>query len=173
MRILKRTENRFVGAKQALVSVLMLSAAVFSTSSDALTNINISVTVMAPPPCVINGDQTIQVDFGQNVVISRIDGSNYLTTIDYTLECKGPSKNAMKMMIEGTGAGFDSDVLQTVKTDLGIALKQNGQPLRLNQWLNFTYPTRPVLQAVPVKKAGANLPTGVFFAGATLKVDYQ
>ncbi|AGP46490.1 hypothetical protein D3C81_37290 [compost metagenome] len=156
-----------------LVSVLLLSATAFSTGSGAATTINISGTIMAPPPCVINGDKTIQVDFGQNVVISRIDGSNYLKTIDYTLECKSQSKNAMKMMIEGSGAGFDSGVIQTVKTDLGIALKQNGQPLRLNQWLNFTYPMQPVLQAVPVKKAGANLPTGMFFAGATLKVDYQ
>jgi len=157
----------------ALISVAISCAAAFSSGSDAATTINISGTIMAPPPCVINGDKTIQVDFGQNVVISRIDGSNYLKTIDYTLECKSQSKNAMKMMIEGTGAGFDSGVLQTVKTDLGIALKQNGQPLRLNQWFNFTYPMQPVLQAVPVKKNGANLPTGNFFAGATLKVDYQ
>ncbi|WP_100220768.1 fimbrial protein [Serratia plymuthica] len=152
----------------ALVVLPLMAAAAAGTAT-----VSIRVTVLAPPPCVINGDKTIQVDFGQNVVISRIDGSNYLKTIDYTLECKSQSKNAMKMMIEGTGAGFDSGVIQTVKTDLGIALKQNGQPLRLNQWLNFTYPMQPVLQAVPVKKAGANLPTGMFFAGATLKVDYQ
>jgi len=157
----------------ALISVAISCAAVFSTGSDAATAINISGTIMAPPPCVINGDWTIQVDFGQNVVISRIDGSNYLKTIDYTLECKSQSKNAMKMMIEGSGAEFDSGVLQTFTPNLGIALKQNGQPLRLNQWLNFTYPMQPVLQAVPVKKVGANLPTGPFFAGATLKVDYQ
>ncbi|CAI1174358.1 putative minor fimbrial subunit StfF [Serratia quinivorans] len=147
--------------------------AVFSMGSRAATPINISGTIMAPPPCVINGEKTIMVDFGENVVISRIDGSNYLTTIKYTLECKEQTKNAMKLMIAGTAAGFNSDLIQTFRTDLGIALKQNGQPLRVNQWMNFNYPAQPVLQAVPVKKPGADLPTGGFFAGATLKVDYQ
>ncbi|WP_232245961.1 fimbrial protein [Serratia plymuthica] len=137
------------------------------------TTVNIKVTVLAPPPCVINGDKTIVVNFGSNVEISRVDGSNYLKTIDYTLECKGNTKNAMKMMIEGSGAAFDNGVLQTSKTDLGIALKQNGQPFKVYQWVNFTYPAKPVLQAVPVKRSGSTLSTGMFYTTATLKVDYQ
>ncbi|WP_081248362.1 fimbrial protein [Serratia plymuthica] len=153
-----------------LVGALAVLPLIATASS---TTVNVKVTVLAPPPCVINGDNTIVVNFGSNVVISRVDGSNYLKTIDYTLECKGNTKNAMKMMIEGSGATFDSGVLQTNKTDFGIALKQNGQPLKVYQWVNFTYPAKPVLQAVPVKRSGSTLSTGTFFAGATLKVDYQ
>lgn len=167
-------EKKYYSAwKAALLIMTLFSMMVLSAASRAVTNINVSGTIMAPPPCVINGDKTIVVNFGNNVVISRVDGSNYLTTIDYTLECKGNTKNAMKMMIEGTGATFDSGVLQTNRTDLGIALKQNGQPLKVYQWVNFTYPAKPVLQAVPVQRSGATLPTGIFYAGATLKVDYQ
>ncbi|WP_368734406.1 fimbrial protein, partial [Enterobacter cloacae] len=79
-----------------------------------------------------------------------VDGQNHLTTVDYTLECESGSSNAMKMAIMGSPTAFDGSALQTNITDFGIALKANGMPLTINNWLNFTYPDKPVLQAVPV-----------------------
>ncbi len=154
--------NVFFGALLAAVP-LMLQAA---------TTVTVKVTVVAPPPCVINGDRPIEVDFGE-VMTTRVDGSSYRVPVDYSLSCSGQSKNAMKLQVLGTGAAFDAAVLRTNKTGLGIQLQQGDSKLTLNSWLNFTYPNTPELWAVPVKQSGAALSGGEFTAGATMKVAYQ
>jgi type 1 fimbria pilin len=77
------------------------------------------------------------------------------------------------MKIKGNQTAFDNTALQTNITDFGVALRANGLPLKINDWVNFTYPDKPVFQAVPVKKAGVTLKGGDFIAGATLMVEYQ
>lgn len=141
--------------------------------AQALTTVTVKVTIVAPPSCVINDNRPIEVDFGNEVAISRLDGNSYRQPVKYTLVCKGLTANAMKMQIQGTGAGFDSAVLATNKADLGIMLLNDDKKLAVNSWQNFTYPTTPTLQAVPVKKAGAKLTAGGFTAGASMRVDYQ
>ncbi|VEI15219.1 Minor fimbrial protein prsF precursor [Serratia plymuthica] len=135
--------------------------------------VTIKVTVIAPPPCTINGDQTIDVDFGSELLTTQIDGSNYIKTVDYSLECKDNTSNAMKLKVQGSATTYDASALQTNMADLGVALKANGNPLTINNWVKFTYPDKPVLQAVPVKRAGSTLSGGDFAAAATLMVDYQ
>ncbi|MGQ8708715.1 fimbrial protein [Serratia sp. TSA_198.1] len=159
--------------RSVFVSVLLLSTAAFSTGSDAVTNLNISGTIIAPLSCVINGSQAIFVDFGNDLVTTRVDGSNYMKTVDYILTCKNNAFNAIKMKIEGSVTAFNNSALQTEQTDLGIELRANGLPLPINSWLNFTYPNKPLLQAVPVKRAGGTLRAGDFSAAATLMVAYQ
>ncbi|WP_421105896.1 fimbrial protein [Serratia marcescens] len=134
--------------------------------------VTVKVTVVTAPPCTINGDRVIEVDFG-DVIVPRVDGNQYLKTVDYSLECKGQLANAMKLAVQGIPTAFDNTALQTNVMDFGIALRANGQPLAINSWMNFTYPNKPTLQAVPVKRAGADLPGGEFSAGATLMVLYQ
>ncbi|MGP0843280.1 fimbrial protein [Serratia sp. CY83965] len=139
----------------------------------ASTTIKVTVTIVAPPPCVINNNNLIEVNFGNDVMTTRIDGSYKKQPVVYSLECKNAPNNAMKLQIQGTGAGFDSEVLQTNKDGLGVALLRNGSRQPINSWINFTYPTKPTLEAVPVKQAGATLRGGEFSAGATMKVEYQ
>ncbi len=138
----------------------------------AATTVTVKVTVVAAPPCTINGDRVIEVDFG-DVIVPRVDGRQYLKMVDYSLECKGQLSNAMKLAVQGNPTAFDNTALQTNVADFGIALRANGQPLAINSWMNFTYPSKPTLQAVPVKRAGADLPGGEFSAAATLMVLYQ
>jgi type 1 fimbria pilin len=134
--------------------------------------VTVKVTVVAPPPCVINDDRPIDVEFG-DVMTTRVDGDNYKMPVNYTLSCTGGTSNAMKLQVKGTGAAFDAAVLQTNQTGLGIELRQGASKLAVNSWLNFTYPNKPELWAVPVKQAGATLTGGEFSAGATMAVDYQ
>ncbi|MGF6191422.1 fimbrial protein [Serratia sp. 2723] len=134
--------------------------------------VTVKVTVVAPPPCVINDDRPIDVEFG-DVMTTRVDGDNYKMVVNYTLSCPGAPSNAMKLQVKGTGAAFDATVLQTNKTGLGIELRQGDSKLAVNGWLNFTYPNKPELWAVPVKQRGATLTGGEFSAGATMAVDYQ
>ncbi|CUZ93809.1 putative minor fimbrial subunit StfE [Serratia marcescens] len=138
------------------------------------TNITVSVTVLAPLPCVFDGNKPIEVNFGDEVLTTRIDGGNYRMPIAYSLSCSGQGKNAMKLQIAGNGASFNSQLLQTNVNGLGIALLRNGTRIPLNSWQSFTYSTTlPVLEAVPVRQAGVELPTGEFSASATLRADYQ
>ena len=139
----------------------------------ASSTIKVTVTVIAPPPCVINNNNLIEVNFGNDVMTNRIDGSYRKQTVVYSVECTNAPDNAMKMQIQGTGAGFDSEVLKTNMDDLGVALLYNGNRQPINTWVNFTYPNMPTIEVVPVKLAGATLSGGAFSAGATMKVEYQ
>ncbi|HEJ7990411.1 TPA: fimbrial protein [Serratia liquefaciens] len=152
-----------------LVALMVL----YGPQAQAVATIKVTVTIVAPPPCVINNNNLIEVNFGNDVMTTRIDGSYKKQSVLYSVECKNASNNAMKMQIQGNSAVFDSEVLQTNKDDLGIALLRNGNRQPLNAWLNFTYPNLPTLEAVLVKQAGATLSGGVFSAGATMKVEYQ
>ena len=134
--------------------------------------VTVKVTVVAPPPCVINDDRPIDVEFG-DVMTSRVDGYNYKMPVNYTLSCTGGTSNAMKLQVKGTGAAFDTTLLQTNKAKLGIELRQGDSKLAVNDWLNFTFPNKPELWAVPVKQSGATLTGGEFSAGATMTVAYQ
>jgi hypothetical protein len=139
---------------------------------NAVTRVEVKVTVVAPPPCIINDDRPIIVDFGE-VITTRIDDSNNRLPVDYTLSCKDAPYNTMRMKIQGNGAHFDSTVLQTSKNGLGIELQNNKNKFSVNSWLNFIYPNKPDLWVVLVKQRGATLTGGEFTAGATMKVDYQ
>lgn len=152
-----------------MASSFSSAASVFNKTA----TVNVSVTIFAAPPCVINSNNTINVDFGNTVLTSDIDGIQYMKPVTYTLNCTSAASNALKLSIKGNGASFDSDVLKTSNSDLGIKLMRNGQAFPLNTASNFTYPNIPVLQAVPVKKANATLSTGYFFGTATLLVEYQ
>ncbi|MGM0513167.1 MAG: fimbrial protein [Pseudomonadota bacterium] len=139
-------------------------------------SVNISVTVRAPLPCVLNDNLPIQVLF-DDVITTRVDGKNYRRKVEYSLKCSAPASNAMKFQVYGQAAlvGFDTEVpvLQTLAAGLGIAMLLEGKPLAINQWVNFTYPQLPQLEAVLLKQAGVTLAAGGFTAVATLKVEYQ
>ncbi len=134
--------------------------------------ITVKVTVLTPPPCTINDNRPIEVEFG-DVMTTRVDGDSYRMPVNYTLGCTGASSNSMKLQVQGNGASFDGTALKTSKTGLGIKLQQGSNKLAINSWLKFTYPNQPELWAVPVKQNGVTLAGGEFTAGATMKVDYQ
>lgn len=134
--------------------------------------VTVKVVVMAPPPCVINGDRLIEVEFG-DVMTTRVDGNNYRIPVDYTLSCTGASSRMMKMKMAGIGATFDGSVLMTTTAGLGLQLQQGDRKLPLNTWQNFVYPLTPRLWVVPVKQSGVALKGGEFYAGATMQIAYQ
>lgn len=155
--------------KAWLGGVLMLASPLVTAS----TTVTVKVTVVAPPPCVVNGDRPIEVEFG-DVMTTRVDGHHYRTPVNYTLLCSGGSPNAIKLQVKGNTASFDRAVLQTNKAGLGIQLQRGDSKLGVGQWVNFTYPNKPDLWAVPVKQGTATLTGGEFFtSGATLNVAYQ
>jgi len=129
--------------------------------------------VLTAPPCEVNNNQLIEVNFGNDVLTTRVDGDYKKRPVPYSIQCPPGAPAAMKMQVEGTGAVFDGEVLLTQITDFGIEIQTNGRRLPLNSWVNFSYPNWPPLEAVPVKRSGASLAGGYFSAGATMKVEYQ
>lgn len=150
-------------------------AALLPLCEGAMAQVSVYIrgVILAPPPCVINAGSTLNVPFGDDLMTTRIDGVNYRRGVPYTLTCGPQPSNNMKITLQGTGAGFGSAYLGTSKSDLGIKLLLNGAAWPLNNAVNFTYPTLPVIEAVPVKKPGSTLTGGAFSASATLVVALQ
>ena len=145
-----------------------------SQGVQAETSLTIRAVIIAPPPCVINSGSTLNVPFGNDLHTTRIDGVNYRRDVPYTVRCDPPVySNDMTLELKGTGASFDGTVLSTRKADLGVKLFANGADWPLNTAVRFTHPNFPVVQAVPVKRAGVNLTGGAFDASATLVIEYQ
>ncbi len=152
--------------------VCMLGILPIIAGAASTNNVTVKITVVAPPPCIVNNNKVIDVDFGE-VMTTRVDGTNYRKQVNYTLACPNSSSKLVKLQIQGIGASFDSSVLKTSVNGLGIKLQKDSNKLPINSWLNFTYPNAPDLWAVPVMQTGTNLLAGDFTAGATMKIDYQ
>lgn len=146
---------------------------IIGTSLSYADNMLFSGTLINPPPCVINNSGTIVVNFGDDVLTSRVDGTLYMQPVIYTLKCSGAVDNALKMMIKGNEASFNSSILSTSNLSLGIKLLRDDQILPINRSFNFSYPMIPVLSAVPVKQTGSALSAGQFSGTATMVVEYQ
>lgn len=141
------------------------------------TSLTVKVTIMLSPPCTINGNNPIEVDFGE-ILTTQVDGVSNRRKIEYSLDCPSGQllKNALKMQIQGSTIALNNATPALAvpgKANFGIQLQQETTPLSLNTWINFTYPNIPTLYAVPVKQAGSTLVTGEFTASSTMKVDYQ
>ncbi|CAI2790836.1 putative minor fimbrial subunit StfE [Serratia grimesii] len=162
-----------------LITLVTLPGTHTGPAAKDLSNITMSITgtVIESAPCKINGGNTIDVYFGEDLLTTRIDGVNYRKPVNYTLDCTNAGNRAIRMQIQGLSATFDSRVLATTeRRDLGIALRLTagdaGWPI--NSWMQLdSSMTAPALQAVPVKALGSQLTAGRFSAGATLVVDYQ
>lgn len=139
----------------------------------ASSTVTMRATIIVPA-CTINGSRPVDVDFG-DVSTDRVNGVNYAQPLNFTLNCTGLTSPALKVQLTGTGAVFDSTSLRTSVTDLGVAFTDAaGNRMALNaDWLNFTYPSLPVVKAVPVMRPGGTLPAGGFTAAATLVIEQQ
>ncbi|WP_367651425.1 fimbrial protein [Serratia fonticola] len=161
-----------------LLTVLLATPLLLSSPpAIAFTMVSVRATVLDPPSCVISGsqpNQPIEVNFGDEVMTNKVDGKNYMLTVEYSLQCTGGNTDALRLQIQGAPAAFNPAALATAQqSNLGIELWANNARFPVNSWINFTYPSIPVLKAVPVKKSGTTLAAGKFSAVATLKIDVQ
>lgn len=152
---------------------LLLLTVCISGSVLADATVNFSGTLIEAPPCVVNNNNVITVNFGNEVMTTRIDGTQYRKPIDFDLDCSMAVSSKQKVRITGTPASFDSTALAGGKSGLGIALYNGDTRLNLGSWLNFTDPNIPRLYAVPIKQSGITLSGGAFRVMASLVVEYQ
>lgn len=141
--------------------------------SGASANLTFSGTLNEPPPCTIDGGNTIEVDFG-DVGVKRVDGVKYRKGVGYIITCGADTLPwELKLSVNGTATAFDGSAVQTSVPELGIRLFQNNLPFALNTPLDINLSSPPVLEAVPVQRLGAVLTPARFTAVATLLAEYE
>ncbi|MEB7886679.1 fimbrial protein [Serratia fonticola] len=162
---------RQVGALYLLMSVLGMT---LPQAQADTANLNLTLTIITPPECTLNGSSTMNVSFG-DVQQGLIDGSYKRTPINYGLVCTSLASNALKMTLSWTNVTLGGGAaIQTNRSNLGIAVYRDSTRLSNNASLSFTHGSPPALYAVPVKPSGVMLKAGGSFSGVmTLTLDYQ
>lgn len=136
--------------------------------------INISGTVTATASCQFNTDETIGLEYGTNVYISKISGNYYKLPVPYFLNCEGDANGkSIRMRWVGTASSFEDTLLTTDVSGLAIKFLKNGTKIDINTWFDIEADSAPSLDVVLVKDAGATLKNGQEFnASTTLEVAY-
>ncbi len=163
-----RTAGLWLAA--AMCALLTLTPA---QRAQADADITFHGTLLEAPPCMVNNNEPIVVDFGNEVMTTRIDGANYKKPVLFTVDCSEAISIAQKVRISGTTATFDSGVLAGDQGGFGFAFYNGNSPLLVDKWVNFNAPLVPSLYVVPVKQEGVTLNGGAFRTLASLVVEYQ
>lgn len=158
----------------ALASVLLLAA---STATGVMkgdaTSITVTGMLVDAPECTINGNNTVDVNFGDTIYISRINTESYRTQVRYDVTCATPVRNALTITIVGQHAEFGSGLIKTDREGLGIQLYEGNRRLAAGEAINFTWPDFPVLYADLVANDGAILHSGDFIGSGSMVISYQ
>ncbi len=142
--------------------------------AQAEDNMRFQGALIELPPCVINGGEQIEVNFGERIGVGKVDGVNYLQTVDYRLQCEpGSSGSGLGLTLMAMDSSLGRDIIMTNLYGFGIRMTLNGQPLYLNQRVLIDSANPPVMQAVPVQDPDLYLTVGAFEVMATLLADYQ
>lgn len=144
-----------------------------AVSEGDTTTVYVTGTLVDAPQCTVNGNNKIDVDFGDDLITRLVDGVNYRTQIIYTMSCTSLAQQGLTLTINGTDAGFGSGLLRTGKDGLGIRLYKGTTAITPGQAINFTYGSPPELYAVPVAKDNTTLTAGTFSGSGTMVFAYQ
>lgn len=163
--------------RPGLAAALLLSLYAGQTLAVAegdTTTVTITGKLVDALECTVNGNNTVLVDFGDNIVARAIDGSNYHEDINVTLSCSSYVKNDMTLTIlAAKDAGFGSGLVGTDKTGLGIQLYSGGTAMKAGDPISFVYPVIPKLSATLVAEDNTTLTSGTFKGTGTLVINYQ
>ncbi|QGN36345.1 fimbrial protein [Klebsiella oxytoca] len=158
-------------------AILLLSGGQVTAAEGDTTTINITGTLIDGPQCVIDGNDTIDVKFGDDLITRKVDGTTYKKEIQYGLSCTGLTSNALKLTIRGSLSSFGSGLLLTTKGGLGIRLfsgADGNTVLTPGNYVNFNGETnKPKLWAVPVAQDNTTLTAGSFSGTGTMVIEYQ
>lgn len=137
-------------------------------------------TLVTPPPCTIDNNQTIHVSFGDRLSIKKVSDGIYRKEVPYNLVCDSTSGRDWKLMlsVRGNLATFDTADRATVATsvgnigNLGVKILRNGQPFTFDAPVEISLSTMPKLEALLVQRANIELVEGPFEATVTLRAEY-
>ena len=117
--------------RQTAAALLLCGSSVMAFAQTA--TVKVSVTVMQPLPCTINGGRPIEVDFGDEVMTTRINGNFYRMPIDFSFTCNNPYKTPCGCRCRAAPP-ISAGLLGTSRDGLAILIlqRQGGDQLPLN-----------------------------------------
>lgn len=140
-------------------------------------NMQFTGTLLERPLCTISDKGgRMDVRFG-NIAITRVDGEHYRRVIPYQINCPGANPNTlwrMRLTLKGSHTDFEPKVVQSSVPDLGIKVLLGGTALTPDEprLIEISPTAMPLLEAVPVKRAGSDLPSIAFTASALLLAEF-
>ncbi|ELY5814258.1 fimbrial protein [Cronobacter turicensis] len=158
--------------KQLLIFLNII--AFMSQSGICAENMSFHGTLIAPP-CIISAGKTIEVSFGNNMGVNKIDGNEYKQRVNYSINCDASyAVNNLAIVVDTSSpAAFDSSAVRTDKSGLGIRILVDGQPVLFARRVAVVDPSSPpIVEAVPVQDQSVTLAEGAFEATMTLRADY-
>lgn len=155
------------------LSPLIVTGLYSATTQAAPGDMTFTGTLIDAPACTINQGVDPYVDFGKDIMTTKVDGKNYMKEANYTIACTSNVNNSLRMRLDGLGTDFDSKAIKTTNSDIAVALYIGDTKTGVNEWFNFTYPVKPVIKLVPVKRPNIILKGGTFSGYVQFKVDYQ
>ncbi len=142
--------------------------------ASADVEINFKGKLIEPPNCNINNGEQIDVDFGNKINPSKVNGINYRVPINYQISCDDTSISLdMVLVFSGEISTFDGEAFQTSKNGLGIRVYQNDEIFIPNSAVIINPGNPPKLEAAPIKKEGTILTEGPFEGWANLEIHFQ
>ncbi len=158
--------------KRTLVASGML---LLSGGLQAAAVVNVQGTLLPPACRVDNGaGGDIQVDFGDDININRLNGNSYRQAVTYRVTCGTDGQDwPLRLRFEGLSNAWDSQSLATSDPNLGIRLLLNGAAV--NFGADYPVPdsnSLPVLSAAPVSNSADAPQEGAFTATASLLAEY-
>lgn len=155
--------------------LLCMSSVVCAVQEGDHTVVTITGALVDTPECTINDNNQIDVDFGDDVIISRIDGLKYKNTgLIYTMNCNQLAKKTLKMTVKGSPASFDETLIATDVEGLGIRLfLYDTVPLKQGTEIGFNDGDIVKLSAAPVVQNGITLRAQPFMGTGTMVIEYQ
>lgn len=153
---------------------LLLAAPAFTAMDPTTIAISASGTVVANGRCSFSSNKSVTVNFG-DVFVSEIASGIYRQPLNYSLSCSGDDGGkSIQIQFVGTAANFDSTVLSTDATGLGIRLLLNNTRMELGRWYDVDPALPPKIESLLVMEKDATFANGQdFSATATLKVAFN
>lgn len=166
---------KLIGRYAGLLS-LLLSAGI-TCADENKNNLLLTGTLVEPPACTLNGGNTVEVSFGEQIGIKKVEQGIYRQSVDLGLDCESSDLGwQLTLMWTGNAAGFDSEnatIRSEEQAGLGVKMYAGAQPLELNTVLKVNSNTLPDLEAVLVQQEGSELDEGSFKARGTFRIEYQ
>jgi len=152
----------------------LMLAGLFCFKAGADADIHFHGRLIERIPCVVNNGNMIEVDFGPEVMTTRIedtDGNLYNQDFSITLGCP---TNDVRLKISGGAAGFDPELLAGNQSGLGFRFLNASNTLPVNTWVDISSANAGsyTFRVRPVRQDGVTLEGGDFTTFASLMVDY-
>lgn len=170
-----KINKTIINVAYLIIAVVMATDTVYCAQTGDSMDVKFTGTFLLSTPCTINNSQVIDVAFG-NVGVDKVDGVAYEQKIPFVVDCKGAANTtSLNLTMSGVAVAFDDAAIKTNADGLGIRIKADGIPMKLNKPKVTTLKDLETLKltAVPVKDPDKSLTEQPFTAVATLTADYQ